>query len=295
MRCTSAFFSKKYEVKAAAALPRHSFFACIHYQMSSDAADQLAVLTNGLHATFLQFDRQLQQLSACSSMLANKASRRLCDRSTQTDDGSSCDLPSEWLLQRREVQPTAKASANTHGEAAAATTTHRHAPAVTPCAGAPRIDDKAPFAFRQPHKRVNWRRIRSIYPDRLAEDADVATGEGGTQPARMCSLVRLPPGGRPALVATSCSNMRPKERPSRRSRCTRALCAPSTRQRGCSRIRAVMDLFEDVAYGDLGGESAYNLSEANLLKVRPDLQRPRGRWGRTCGRGPAFAVAAPVT
>lgn len=29
----------------------------------------------------------------------------------------------------------------------------------------------------------------------------------------------------------------------------------------------IMDFFEDVAYGDILGESVFNLSEANLIKV----------------------------
>ena len=32
-----------------------------------------------------------------------------------------------------------------------------------------------------------------------------------------------------------------------------------------------MDLFDEVAHGDFEGESMFNLSEANLIKVRPQL------------------------
>jgi len=78
-------------------------------------------------------------------------------------------------------------------------------PPTSLSAGATRKDPQKPFEFRQPHKRVNWRRIRTLNVDRLVQMGDVATA---------------------------------------------------------------MDLLEDTAYADLDTGNVYDLTEANLLKVR---------------------------
>jgi hypothetical protein len=143
-----------------------------------------------------------------------------------------------------------------------------------PAAGAPRMDAAAPFAFKAPHKRVNWRRLRGLSMDRLTDTADAATGAaactGVPRPAVRGQLSdhaapppppSLPPACLPAVIDMFSQHCHPPMAP----------CPP-----------AVMDMYEDIAYGDLEGESAFNLSEANLLKVRPGPCLPAGIELHTC-------------